>query len=203
MLDSARRWLDGATAKAGLEQAQSRLTPIPPREAATLPACRLPLEVEAQDTTALSRLRFAVRCPAPQGWSAVYTVRVELSARQLVAARDLETGRPLTADDVEWARRPLYELEEGLHSPAEAVGLMSRSALRRGQPLRKKLLEAALLVRRGEAVEIVASKEEIVVTAPGEALENGRRNDLIRVRNVGSGKTVRARVSEAGRVVPE
>lgn len=203
VISSARHWLDSATTKAGLEQVQSRLTPIPPREAATLPACRLPLAVEAQDTAALSRLRFAVRCPAPQGWSTVYTVRIELSARQLVAARDLAAGKPLTADDVEWARRPMYELEEGMRSPDEATGLMSRSALRRGQPLRKKTLESAVLVRRGEAVDIVASKEEIVVTVPGEALETGRRNDVIRVRNIGSGKTVRARVTEAGRVAPE
>ncbi|WP_051002166.1 flagellar basal body P-ring formation chaperone FlgA [Pseudogulbenkiania sp. NH8B] len=203
VLTHARRWLDDAAARVGLEQARPRLTPIPPREAAALPACRQPLEVEAFDTASLSRLRFAVRCPEPQGWSTVYTVRAELEARQLVATRDLDAGKVLGADDVEWAQRPVYELEEGLHSPAEAVGLSSRSALRRGQPLRRKLLEAAVLVRRGEAVEIVASKEGIVVTAPGESLESGRRNDVIRVRNVGSGKILRARVAEAGRVVPE
>ena len=203
VLTHTRHWLDDATTRAGLEQVHQRLTPIPPREAAALPACRQPLEVEALDTASLSRLRFAVRCPLPQGWNTVYTVRAELNARQLVASRDVDAGKPLSADDVEWARRPLYELEEGLRSPSEAVGLSSRSALRRGQPLRKKLLESALLVRRGEAVEIVASKEEIVVTVPGESLESGRRNDIIRVRNVGSGKTLRARVTEAGRVVPE
>lgn len=203
VMSSARHWLDSAAAKAGLEQVQSRLTPIPPREAAAPPACRRPLEVEALDTPTLSRLRFAVRCPEPPGWNTVYTVRAELSARQVVAARDVDAGKPLSADDVEWARRPVYELEEGLHSPTEAIGLSSRSALRRGQPLRKKTLEPAVLVRRGEAVDIVASKEEIVVTVPGEALENGHRNDVIRIRNVGSGKTLRARVIEPGRVAPE
>ncbi|WP_234985884.1 flagellar basal body P-ring formation chaperone FlgA [Pseudogulbenkiania subflava] len=203
VLAHARRWLDDAAARVGLEQARPRLTPIPSREAAALPACRQPLEVEAFDTASLSRLRFTVRCPEPQGWSTVYTVRAELDARQLVAAHDLDAGKVLGADDVEWAQRPVSELEAGLRSPAEAVGLSSRSALRRGQPLRRKLLEAAVLVRRGEAVEIVASKEAIVVTVPGEALESGHRNDVIRVRNVGSGKTLRARVTEAGRVEPE
>ncbi|KZE31752.1 flagellar basal body P-ring formation chaperone FlgA [Crenobacter luteus] len=199
----ASRWLQNALGNAGLRDAQLRLRLIPPREAAALPPCREAVRVEALDTTSLSRLRFAARCPAPDGWHLAYTVRAEVDARVVVASRPLAAGAILTEDDASWTRRTLYELESGLREPAEAVGLGATRPIKAGQILTHKLLESPVLVKRGERIEIVARKDGVEVSVPGESLENGRRGDIVRVKNSASGKSLRARVTGHGEVGPE
>ncbi len=74
--------------------------------------------------------------------------------------------------------------------------------MHRGDIVRRSLLHAPTLVRRGDAVNIVAQHEQILVTMAGEALDAGARGDIVRVRNAGSGKVIRARVIDAGEVEP-
>ena len=74
--------------------------------------------------------------------------------------------------------------------------------LRPGQVLQKRLLAAPVLVKRGEVVVIEARSGPIQVTASGEALEPGRQGDVVRVRNVNTGKIIRARVVDTGTVQP-
>lgn len=66
--------------------------------------------------------------------------------------------------------------------------------------LRRKQLQAPQLVKRGDEVRIVARQDGIEVSNAGEALANGRMGEVIRVRNVGSGKVISARVSAGGEV---
>ena len=63
------------------------------------------------------------------------------------------------------------------------------------------MLTAQLLVKRGEAVRIVARNEQIEVSMAGEAMDPGARGALIRVRNQ-NGNIIKARVTGAGTVEP-
>jgi flagella basal body P-ring formation protein FlgA len=63
------------------------------------------------------------------------------------------------------------------------------------------MLVAPTLVKRGDAVRIVARSDQIEVSMAGEALDGGGRGSTIRVKNA-SGITIRARVTEMGQVEP-
>ena len=63
------------------------------------------------------------------------------------------------------------------------------------------LLASPTLVKRGEAVRIVARNEQVEVSMAGEALDAGARGSLVRVRNA-SGTIIRAKVTGAGTVQP-
>jgi flagella basal body P-ring formation protein FlgA len=74
--------------------------------------------------------------------------------------------------------------------------------LRAGDVLRNNSLSAPVLVKRGDAVVMVARIEGIEVSTAGEALDAGAKGAAVRVRNSTSGQTVRMRVTGAGTVEP-
>ncbi|MEJ8673298.1 flagellar basal body P-ring formation chaperone FlgA [Chromobacterium amazonense] len=184
--------------EAGLEASGTQLQLLPPRD---MPACPAPWQAEAADTRALSRMRFALSCPG-MGWRGTAIVRAAVSARVAVAARDLRAGEMLQAEDIAWEERPIADPADLFGRAAPPQGLQVRSALSAGQPLRRRQLQAPQLVKRGAGLRIVARQDGIEVTVAGEALANGRQGEIIPVRNLSSGKTIRARVSADGEVDP-
>jgi flagella basal body P-ring formation protein FlgA len=200
--EEARRLLIDQAARGGLVEPQIVVSAVSsaraPRSCAG-PAAQL--VVDALDTQYASRLRFVARCPS-QDWSEPYTVRAEISARVLVAAQPIKAGAPLTADDLRLERRVLGAIGEALSDPAAAIGSASRRALRAGQTVDRRVLSAALLVRRGATVSIVARNAGIVVTMAGQASAAGRRGELIDVRNSATGKHIRARITGLNEVEP-
>ena len=61
-------------------------------------------------------------------------------------------------------------------------------------------LDGRPLVKRRDVVRIVARSRFLRVSATGEALQDGRRGQFIRVRNLRSGRVIVARVVDAGMV---
>jgi flagella basal body P-ring formation protein FlgA len=166
------------------------------------PPCDRPLAIEPVDTRLLGRLRVAVRCPAPEGWEQTVSVRASVTARVTVAASPVPAGRALEDADLAVERRDITTVRDAISDPAEAAGQSSRRPLRSGDVLRSTWLTAPVLVRRGDAVRIVARRDGITVTVAGEAQEAGARGAVVRVRNSGNGRIIRARVVDAGTVQP-
>lgn len=166
------------------------------------PRCTQPPLVDAIETRFAARMRFAARCPGTDGTRTQFTVRGSLSAEVVVAAANVPAGRPLAAAELTVDRRELGSIADPLGAIDDAVGQASLRPLRPGQVLQKRLLAAPVLVKRGDAVQIEARSGPVQVSASGEALEPGRQGDVVRVRNVNTGKVIRARVVEAGTVAP-
>ncbi len=79
--------------------------------------------------------------------------------------------------------------------------MAARRSIRSGEVMRQNMLAAPQLVKRGDQVRIVARRDQIEVSMAGEALDNGVRGAVIRVKN-SSGTQIRARVIDAGMVEP-
>lgn len=182
-------------------QASVSLRPMPGAKALPSP-CRPPLAVEALDTRSALRMRFGVRCADADSPRREYQVRAELSAEVLVAAVALPAGHALAEADVLVERRELSMIADALSDPQAVVGLSSRRPLTAGQVLQKRQLVEPLLVRRGQAVAIVARNGPVEVSAAGEAMEAGKLDDVVRVRNTATGRVIRARVTAASTVEP-
>ncbi len=91
----------------------------------------------------------------------------------------------------------------GALSDIEAVaGKASQRPLHRGQLIDSRWLIEPILVKRGATVSIVARNVGVEVQVPAEAVEEGRRNDIIRVRNTMNGQVIRARVIGDNAVEP-
>jgi flagella basal body P-ring formation protein FlgA len=196
---AARAELDRQMAAAGLTEPQFEVAVVTARAA---PPCVQNVVIEALDTRSPQRMRFLARCNDTPGWRYEYIVRARVTAMVAIAAAPVAANEALTDAQVTIERRDISNIADPISSPAEAVGQMSRRMLRPGDILRSGQLSSPVLVKRGDAVLMVARRDGIEVSAAGEALDAGARGAVIRVRNAGSGQVVRMRVAGQGTVEP-
>ena len=165
-------------------------------------ACPGEIEVEALDTRYITHMRFAAVCSTSPSWRIEYVARGSISAKVVVAAADTAAGQTLDAGDLALERRDVTSAGEAFWDIEQAVGKASRRALRKGQIVARRWLVEPILVKRGAPVSIVARNTGVEVHSPGEALDTGRRGDIVRVRNTRTGRIIRARVVDEGTVDP-
>jgi flagella basal body P-ring formation protein FlgA len=166
-----------------------------------VPPCPSETRVESMDPRGIARMRFVVVCPSLQGWRYEYLVRGKVSAKVAVAANDLMPGKILSPIDLLHQRHDITLIPDTFSDFSELEGMAARRTIRAGEVIRSNMLTAPQLVKRGDQVRIVARREQIEVSMSGEALDNGVRGAIIRVRN-SSGTQIRARVIDAGTVEP-
>lgn len=168
-----------------------------------LPAqvCVQPLVVKrtGDDPSPLARQRFVVSCGDGAGWKVNASSQATVFVPVVFAAVVLERGQGITASDVQLQAVNIAKASRGYFNQVEqVVGLSAKRRVREGQMLSPALLTGAVLVRRGQQVEIRATQDGIQARAVGEALANGQLGDVVRVRNLGSEKVIEAKVIEAG-----
>jgi flagella basal body P-ring formation protein FlgA len=196
---AARAELESRMAASGLTEPQFDLSVVTARAA---PPCRQNVAIEPLDTRSPQRMRFLARCNDTPGWRYEYIVRARVTAMVAVASASVAANEALTDAQVTIERRDISNIADPVAAPEDAVGQMSRRMLRPGDILRSGQLSSPILVKRGDAVMMVARREGIEVTTAGEALDAGGRGAMVRVRNAGSGQIVRMRVIGAGTVEP-
>lgn len=165
-------------------------------------ACSRPLDIRPAETKQLSRMRFDVTCSGAGAWRETFVVRARVLAQVVVAAMPISARQPIRADDLRTEERDITAMPDALAHPEDAEAQTSRRALRPGQVVQKRFLQAELMVRRGAPVQIVARSGGVQVTHSGESLDNGSLGQTVRVRNSASGKVIDARVVDQGVVEP-
>jgi flagella basal body P-ring formation protein FlgA len=196
---AARAELERQMAASGLTEPQFEIAVVAPRPT---PPCSQQVAIEALDTRSPQRMRFVARCPDTPGWRYEYVVRARVSAMVAIAAAPVAANEALSDAQVTIERRDISNIADPISNPADAVGQMSRRMLRPGDILRSGQLSSPVLVKRGDAVMMVARREGIEVSMAGEALDAGGKGAVVRVRNAGSGQVVRMRVAGPGTVEP-
>jgi len=146
-------------------------------------------------------MRFVVVCPSLQGWRYEFIAKGKVSAKVAVAATDLISGKVLSPLDLLWQRHDITLIPDAFFNVGELEGMAARRSIRSGEVMRQNMLVAPQLVKRGDQVRIVARREQIEVSMSGEAMDNGVRGAVIRVKN-SSGTQIRARVIDVGTVEP-
>lgn len=198
---AAQRLLSEQAAHKGLVEPEFKLNLVTSPQPLT--PCQLPVTVGPVDTKYLSRMRFSANCPGKDGWQRDWIVRAEVTALVVVAATDVPANRALSEDDLTQERRKLSDMADAVSTLKAVVGQSSTRALRTGQVVLPNFLALPILVKRGDSVTIRARSGAVEVNVAGEALESGRRGDILRVRNSSTGKVIRARVLNSGVVEPE
>jgi flagella basal body P-ring formation protein FlgA len=196
---AARSHVARQAESSGLSEPQFTLAVAPGTR--PLSPCAQAVTVEAVETRQVARMRFAAVCPGTAGWRYEFVVRAQLSARVAIMAIDVPAGRPLADEDVLLERHEVLSMSDVISDPQQVVGMSGKRALRSGETLRMALLSAPTLVKRGDAVRVVARRDQIEVSIAGEALDSGARGALVRVRNP-NGTVLRTRVTGAATVEP-
>jgi len=196
---AARAELESRMAASGLSEPQIDLSVVTTRAP---PPCVQNVAVEPLDTRSPQRMRFLARCNDTPGWRYEYVVRARVTAMVAVAGAPVAANEALTDAQVTLERRDISGIADPITIPGDAVGQMSRRMLRPGDILRSSQLGSPTMVKRGDAVTMIARRDGIEVSSAGEALDAGARGAMVRVRNASSGQVVRMRVAGPGTVEP-
>lgn len=190
-----RTELDGPGTLSGV-----RIERLDPR--LRLARCGEPLAVwKPAGYNSAGRLTLGVRCTAPKPWKLYVPVVLERRLPVVVAARPIATGQRLRPEDLRLAERNVATLRDDYFTDVAAVaGQETRQMLRAGDVLGQRAVRPARIVQRGQSLLIEASAGSISVRVRGEALQDGRRGERIRVRNLSSQRIIEARVVGPGRV---
>lgn len=170
-----------------------------PVSSAGLAECSTAPQIQAtgEAPSAMDRQQLRVSCP--DGWSLNATGQAHAFLPVVHAVGILDRGQTLTANDLKLQRINVAKARRGFYNRVEEVaGLAAKRRIRAGQIITPALLEQAMAVKRGQPVKIVASHDGIEASTSGEALADGQPGDVIRVRNMGSGKVIDAKVLESG-----
>lgn len=129
-------------------------------------------------------------------------MEVKLYQQVVVAARAISGREVLTSDSIRLERADTGHLAAGYITDGnQAIGLASRRLIMQGTVITSQLLDKPVLITRGSAVTIVARMGDIEVTVNGQALQDGAKDQLIRVQNVTSRRIIAARVVDNSTVL--
>lgn len=148
---------------------------------------------------ALSRMSFVVTCPGNAGWKYNVAVRPDVSVPVVMPKSLIARDTVITIDDLQLKKFNISNQREGLMTNMdEAIGLTSKRALQPGKPITRSELVQPVLVKRDQPVMLVSHTAGITASMPGVALKNGRKGDVIKVRNSSSQRIISGVVDDTG-----
>lgn len=160
-----------------------------------LPAC--PAALHAQPANAGT---IEVACPGSSGWRLYVPVRVRRMQAVLVLQRPLAPGTPLEASALALEERDVGRTVGALVDASALHGYSLRRPLPAGSILTAADVQAPRLVRRGDAVVLVARAGGIEVRAGGRALADAGAGDRVTVENLSSRRQLQGIVRASGEV---
>ena len=122
--------------------------------------------------------------------------KVKIFVTVPVAAKDLKTGRIITAEDI-LSKRVLQESvkDAGSVKTEDLIGKEVKKTIRAGQPVTQNDVRSQVMVAKGKIVTLNFTKSGIMLSAQGKALENGGLGDTVRVMNTQSKSVVQGTVT--------
>jgi len=167
-----------------------------------LAQCDAPLSTTLESPAQpIGRATVRVSCEGSSPWSIFVPAQVYLYRQVIVASRPLKRDSILGNADVAIAERDVGLLSHGYLTELDQVlGNKLTRGIQPHQVITPNQITQAEVVRKGDQVVISAKNTVIKVRMPGEALDAGALGAQIRVKNVRSGRTIKARVVGPGQV---
>lgn len=127
-------------------------------------------------------------------------VKIAVPSTRVKAAEDLRPGVAIQAWQVRVESEAAFpDKRTTPESVLDAVGCIPRRLIPAQTPLWKDAIEPPLIIARGDKVTVAVRAGLARLSVVAEAEADGRRGDLIALKNLESGKTFRARVESPGR----
>lgn len=173
-----------------------------PEAVSKLPPCRQTLQAETGLVNLpVGRQRLRLRCPDTPGWLITSRSQISVLMPVVVTRTALAPEHVLQVSDLAVTQILLSAQQaDVLTDPAQAIGRRPLRALRAGQPVRNRSLEAAMLVRKGDKVRLTLSEGGMAISMEGTALQDGQKGEIISIKNERGGKIISATVSGPGQL---
>ena len=159
------------------------------------PACRFSVMPRRQSN--IGEVTWDVLITSPDGEKKVaITGSVKVQRTQLVTAKALAFRQLIREDDIKETRILVDRLSDDLPmTKDQVVGCEAARDLGPGVVLNNRLIQATLMVRTGQLINITVDRKGVVLKWVAEARENGTFGQIIRIRRPGTREEFQARVS--------
>lgn len=166
------------------------------------PQLRMPKCEVALSASPVNPNTVEVACGAPMAWKLYIPVKTRRMRPILVLRNSLIAGAVVTPDDVSVETRDAALSPGGVLGEQDLVaGMTLKRPLSAGAVLTANDMISARLVKRGDAVMILAKSGGLEVRAPGKALSDGGAAERVTVQNVASNRVVQGVVQGNGEVL--
>jgi len=123
--------------------------------------------------------------------------------QKVIATRDISPGEKISTDNATVVTIESLRPAQGRFAPP--WGMVATGKISKGREVRDNLIRSPaqkVVVKRGQGVEMRIEGDGFAVRAAGQALQDGKPGEFIKVRNIDSKRIVVARVNADGYVVP-
>jgi len=183
-----------------LPQAEIRFIPDSPPLPINLPTGEISLQVIPSSPAIIGSSRFSLIYTVDGRVRKNFSVlgRVEAIAPVVIATKTLKYDEIIGDDAVSVEPRDLGRIANPTGVTELVVGSVVKRTIQSGTAIDTTAIEQPPVVRKGELVKIFISHKQMVLTATGIARADGRKDEMIRVRNSSSNKLIYGRVDAPG-----
>lgn len=126
------------------------------------------------------------------------TAKVEIHGEVFVTTRYLSRNHIVEENDIKLVYKNLSPFpSKVLNRREDIIGKRTTVSLNPGEVLREGMLEHPPLIRKGDHVTLLVETPKIRITALGEAKEEGRKGEKIRLVNLTTKREVLGRVLDS------
>jgi flagella basal body P-ring formation protein FlgA len=126
--------------------------------------------------------------------------RIDKKVKVVVARAPIPKGLLIEPQMVEVKEVLSSKARGALSEVNEVVGKVAKKDFLPGEVIKERELSPNFVVKKGKPVKVVYEKGPIHIEILGIPLENGATGNIIRVKNISTGKVLRCRVEENGLV---
>lgn len=124
--------------------------------------------------------------------------KIEALAKIVVAATPLKKGLVLRPQHLNVAVMDISEIASPELDSRALLGMQLTRPVTIGSPVLGSMVDALPVVRRGQKVQITIDTASLHLTATGLAHSDGKLDQMIKVQNINSNKTIYGRVAGPG-----
>jgi len=127
--------------------------------------------------------------------------KVRVYEQVAVVGQTLPAKHIVTKEDLHLEKLDTSKLKTGYITDIDTVvGLETRRTLQNGTPLNSYMLDKPIIIKQLAMINIMSNVNGIVVKTSGQALQDGREGNVIRVKNISSNKVVVGKVIDGSTV---
>jgi len=144
-------------------------------------------------------VRLKISCNDEQAWGAILKAQVSLYHKILITKTALKRGQNISAKDV-LAKEIKFNAVNSLAlaDNADLNDLVLSKNVAAGNILRLNMVQTPFLIHKDEQVTVLAQHYNASIATQAIALNNGKLNQQIKLRNISSNKIIRAYVLKKG-----
>ena len=165
-----------------------------------LAACQTPLSGFLPAAAKLiGNTSVGVRCNGDTPWTIYVPAFVKATHTVVVTTHPILRHSTISKDDIGLEEHDITAgTENYIDNPDDVLGMIAKRDLADSTPITSSMLNAPLLIHRGQQVIILAEGLGLEVRMGGIALMDGTEGQIVKAKNKLSNKTVEGRVIQPG-----